>query len=78
MWSWPPTARDFPHSGGNGREIKHGRAWAVAPALPGGAESWEFGSRAGMLFIFFWLGGPGNMLSFPVREGLLNSEFNLS
>lgn len=42
------TARDFPHSGGKPAENKRGRAWATAhlPALPGGAESWEFGSRA--------------------------------
>ena len=44
-------------------------------------EALRVGSSAaerGMLFEFSWLGGPGNSSSFPVREGLLNSEFNLS
>lgn len=54
-----------------------GRGPVSLPSL----EALRVGSSAaerGMLFIFFWLGGPGSSSSFPVREGLLNSEFNLS
>ena len=74
------TARDFPHAGGSRPRTSTGGPgpWP-SPCPP--LEALRVGSSAaeqGMLFIFSWLGGPGNSSSFPVREGLLNSEFNLS